>query len=93
MKKDIHPEYHQITVKCSTCGTKHTMGTTSKEVTIDVCSSCHPFYTGNRSNMKSTGRVERFNRMFGEANVKKPAPKKKPTPTNKPTTVKKPVKK
>ena len=70
MKKDIHPEYQQLEVKCSTCGTKHTIGTTSKEVSIDVCSSCHPFYTGNRSNMKSTGRVERFNRMFGNKTVK-----------------------
>ena len=70
MKKDIHPEYQQLNAKCSTCGTEHTFGTTSKEVSIDVCSSCHPFYTGNRSNMKSTGRVERFNRMFGNKTTK-----------------------
>ena len=64
MKKDIHPEQNTITVKCSTCDTEHTIQCTTKNVSVDVCSSCHAFYTGNSSAVKSTGRVERFNRMF-----------------------------
>jgi len=65
MKKEIHPELNELTVKCSTCGTEHKFESTVKAVSVDVCSSCHAFYTGNSSSVKSTGRVERFNRMFG----------------------------
>lgn len=70
MKKDIHPEKHEVTVKCSTCDTEHKMLSTSKNISVDVCSSCHAFYTGNSSAVKSTGRVERFNRMLGKKDEK-----------------------
>ena len=62
MKSGIHPELNSITSVCSTCNTKHELLTTSKEVTIDVCSGCHAFYTGDNSVAKATGRIERFNR-------------------------------
>ncbi len=71
MKKEIHPEYNTIDVKCITCGNEHKVGTTAKEISIDTCSKCHPFYQGTTSSMKSTGRVERFNRMFGDKTNKK----------------------
>ncbi len=70
MKKEIHPELKDVTVKCSTCDTEHTMKSTSSNISVDVCSSCHAFYTGNSSAVKSTGRVERFNRMFGKKEAK-----------------------
>ncbi|CAM9111659.1 50S ribosomal protein L31 [Mycoplasma todarodis] len=67
MKKDIHPEYKVIEVACITCSAKHQIGTTAKSISIDACSECHPFYKGTNTSLKSTGRVERFNRMFGNA--------------------------
>lgn len=62
MKKDIHPQLNNIDVECSTCSKKHSLLTTASEVTIDVCSGCHSFYTGDTSVAKATGRIERFNR-------------------------------
>ena len=71
MKKDIHPEYNTITAKCQTCNNEHQVGTVAKEITIDVCSKCHPFYTGNTQSTKATGRVERFKRMAEATKNKK----------------------
>lgn len=62
MKKGIHPTLNKIEVECSTCGKKHDLLTTAKEITIDVCSGCHAFYTGDSSIAKATGRIERFKR-------------------------------
>lgn len=62
MKKDIHPKAEQINIKCSTCAFEHSFVTTNSAATIDVCSNCHAFYTGDRSKVKATGRIERFNR-------------------------------
>lgn len=62
VKKDIHPNFEIKEVACSTCSTKHAFGTTATKLNVDVCSSCHAFYTGDRSKVKSTGRIERFNR-------------------------------
>lgn len=62
MKQGIHPELHEIKVVCSTCNTNHELLSTSKDVTIDVCSGCHAFFTGDNSVVKATGRIERFNR-------------------------------
>ena len=70
MKKDIHPQLNRIEVECSTCSKKHELLTTSKEVTIDVCSGCHAFYTGDNSVAKATGRIERFNRRASAAKTK-----------------------
>jgi large subunit ribosomal protein L31 len=71
MKPGIHPEYNDIQVTCS-CGsvftTKSTMG---KPLTIEVCSACHPFYTGKQKIVDTAGRVEKFNQKFG--NLRKSA--------------------
>ncbi|TNK93551.1 50S ribosomal protein L31, partial [Mycoplasmopsis pullorum] len=56
MKKDIHPAYHKVEVTCSTCQKSFTFGSTKKQFSVDVCSGCHPVYTGNRAQAKATGR-------------------------------------
>ena len=61
MKTDIHPHYDTIKVVCSCGHTFDTRSTTTKdELHLDVCSSCHPFYTGKQKIMDSAGRVEKF---------------------------------
>ncbi len=62
MKKDIHPKSELLIIKCSTCNTNHQLLTTSSDVTIDVCSSCHAYFTGDSSIVRAAGRIERFNR-------------------------------
>jgi len=59
MKKDIHPEYFDCTVTCS-CGNKFKTRSTKKELKVEICSNCHPFYTGKQKLVDSGGRVERF---------------------------------
>ena len=68
MKKDIHPSYVDTTVTC-TCGNTFTTRSTqtSGEIRTDVCSACHPFYTGKQKLMDSGGRVERFQRRLEKA--------------------------
>lgn len=67
MKADIHPQYHPITVKCS-CGYEFVTGSALPEesLSIEVCSSCHPFYTGKQKIIDTAGRVDSFNRRFGK---------------------------
>jgi large subunit ribosomal protein L31 len=65
MKPDIHPQYNEIKVICS-CGNEFTTKSTlSQELHIDVCSSCHPFYTGKQKIVDSAGRVDKFRRKYG----------------------------
>jgi len=65
MKKDIHPTYAAITATC-TCGNTLSLNTTlGKDLHIDVCSQCHPFYTGQQKMLDTGGRVDRFNKRFG----------------------------
>ena len=64
MKDKIHPKYfNDATVVCS-CGNTFTTGSTRKELKVEVCSQCHPFYTGERRVLDTTGRVERFKRRY-----------------------------
>lgn len=65
MKKGIHPEYQQTTVTCVNCGEKFEVGSTSKEIRVEVCSKCHPFYTGKETYTQAAGRVERFKQRYG----------------------------
>jgi large subunit ribosomal protein L31 len=60
MRSDIHPSYHQAQVVCGSCGTTFTVGSTRKELRVDVCSNCHPFYTGRQTIVDTAGQVERF---------------------------------
>ena len=48
MKKDIHPDVYQITVTCASCGTEFSTHSTKKDIKVDTCSNCHPFYTGRQ---------------------------------------------
>ena len=65
MKKDIHPKYYQCKVICTSCGSEFTTGSTLKEIKIDTCSNCHPFYTGRQRFAQAQGRVEKFNKKYG----------------------------
>lgn len=65
MKADIHPNYTEINVACS-CGNKFkTRSTASKDLHIEVCSECHPFYTGKQKIVDTAGRVEKFRQKYG----------------------------
>ena len=64
MKADIHPEYATATVHCA-CGNTWQTRSTVAELHLDICSNCHPFYTGKQKLLDSAGRVERFNRKYG----------------------------
>ncbi len=57
-----HPETHLLEVTCASCGAVHTVRSTATRLTLDVCSSCHPAYTGRQRAAASGGRIERFNR-------------------------------
>ncbi len=65
MKPDIHPEYSEITVTCS-CGHEFiTKSTLKEDLHIEVCSACHPFYTGKQKIVDTAGRVDKFRRKYG----------------------------
>ncbi|MGH1462260.1 MAG: 50S ribosomal protein L31 [Neptuniibacter sp.] len=70
MKAGIHPEYKEITASCS-CGNIIKTNSTGKDLHLDVCSSCHPFYTGKQKEATSGGRIDRFNKRFGGRGLKK----------------------
>ena len=62
MKPKIHPKFQQASVKCGSCGTTFEIGSTRSELRVDVCNSCHPFFTGKQMIMDTAGQVERFQR-------------------------------
>ena len=64
MKAGIHPEYKEATIKCG-CGNVIKVGSTKENMSVEVCSKCHPFYTGKQGKAKKTGTVEKFNRKYG----------------------------
>ena len=64
MKKDIHPKYMDCTVKCG-CGASFQTRSTVPSIKIEICSSCHPFFTGTQKMVDSLGRVDRFTKTFG----------------------------
>jgi large subunit ribosomal protein L31 len=68
MKKDIHPEYVECTVICA-CGNTFKTRSTKKEIRTEICSQCHPFFTGKQKFVDSAGRVEKFKKKY--ANLKK----------------------
>ncbi|MBW1667397.1 MAG: 50S ribosomal protein L31 [Deltaproteobacteria bacterium] len=67
MKKGIHPEYHKAIVHCA-CGNEFETGSTLKEIKVEICSKCHPFFTGKQKLVDSTGRVEKFRNKYARAN-------------------------
>jgi large subunit ribosomal protein L31 len=80
MKEQIHPEYFDATVYCGGCGTNFTVGSTVREIRVNVCSACHPFYSGKQKLVDAEGRVDRFKKRYakfqsGGATAKAPAAK------------------
>ena len=66
MKAGIHPDYQQTTIRCA-CGNVIETGSTKKDIRVEVCSKCHPFYTGQQRFVDTEGRVERFQRRYGDS--------------------------
>lgn len=64
MKKEIHPAYGQAVVRCA-CGETFVTGSTKKELSVEICSKCHPFYTGKQKLVDSGGRVDKFKKRYG----------------------------
>jgi large subunit ribosomal protein L31 len=70
MKEKLHPTYyHQASVTC-VCGNTFQTGSTQKEVRVDICSNCHPFYTGKQKLMDTEGRIDRFRKKYAAVPVK-----------------------
>jgi large subunit ribosomal protein L31 len=65
MKPEIHPEYNEISVTCSCGNSFKTRSTVGQDLTVEVCSSCHPFFTGKQKIVDSGGRLDRFRRKYG----------------------------
>jgi len=69
MKTDIHPKFKQTTVRCA-CGSEFVTGSTQDNIRVEICSKCHPFFTGKQKLVDTAGRVERFRRKY--AHLQKP---------------------
>ncbi|MBM3307411.1 MAG: 50S ribosomal protein L31 [Candidatus Eisenbacteria bacterium] len=65
MKKEIHPKYQEATVTC-VCGNQFKTRSTLKEIKVEICAACHPFFTGQQKLVDSAGRVERFVKKYGK---------------------------
>ncbi len=66
MKEGIHPKYYEAKVICG-CGNTFTTGSTVPELHVDVCSKCHPFFTGRQRDVQAGGRIEKFNKRYGRS--------------------------
>jgi len=67
MKKDIHPKYGKATISCA-CGNSFETGSTKKNMKVEICSACHPLFTGKQKIIDTAGRVERFNKKYNLTN-------------------------
>ena len=65
MKRDIHPKYEVLTVQCA-CGNAWQTRSTSTSIHVEICSKCHPYFTGRQKLLDTAGRVERFRRRYGK---------------------------
>ena len=65
MKADIHPTYQEVNVVCA-CGETFTTRSTRKDIRLDICSKCHPFFTGKQKIMDTEGRVEKFKKKYAK---------------------------
>lgn len=63
MKEKIHPEYHKVTATCA-CGATYDIGSTKKTIRVDICSACHPLFTGKEKLLDAEGRVEKFKKKY-----------------------------
>ena len=71
MQKDIHPKFNIATKATCACGAVFLVGSTMPEIKMEICSQCHPFFTGNEKIMDTAGRVERFNKKRAASSAKK----------------------
>tara|TARA_B100002051_G_C16204714_1_gene378319 strand:+ start:149 stop:370 length:222 start_codon:yes stop_codon:yes gene_type:complete len=67
MQKDIHPKYERIQVNCSCGNSFETRSTLCKDLSVEICAKCHPFYTGQQKMVDTAGRVERFRKKYAKA--------------------------
>ncbi len=70
MKTEIHPQYQEVQVHCA-CGETWVTRSTKKELRVEICSKCHPFFTGKQKLVDSAGRIDRFNQRYAKREVKK----------------------
>lgn len=77
MREKIHPDYKECAVRCACGNTFKTRSTAGATLQVDICSSCHPFFSGKQKFVDAAGRVEKFQRKFGGEYFKKPAAAKK----------------
>jgi len=71
MKKDIHPKYNDKAKVTCACGATFTVGSTMDEMNVEICSQCHPFYTGNEKVLDTAGRVDKFKKRVAASKAKK----------------------
>ena len=64
MREGIHPDYQQATVTCN-CGNTFVTGSTKSDIHVEICSACHPFYTGQQKAVSARGRIDKFNKKYG----------------------------
>ncbi len=72
MKPDIHPEYHKIKATCA-CGNEVELGSVLTEMKVEICSACHPFFTGKQKLIDTAGRIEKFKKKYAKHLAKKEA--------------------
>ena len=72
LKAGIHPELHEVIASCA-CGATHKTRSTRKKISVEICSECHPFFTGKQKMVDTAGRIERFNRKYGKLSAEKKA--------------------
>lgn len=93
MKKDIHPKYHQASVSCA-CGNSFQVGSTMEKISVEICSVCHPFYTGKQKLIDTAGMVDKFKeRMQKGKTMKEKSVKAKKAKKSETAKVKKEIKK
>ncbi len=70
MKKDFHPELHEVTARCA-CGYALRTSSTDSDLSVSICSNCHPFYTGSQRVIDTAGRIEKFDKRYNKQDKKK----------------------
>lgn len=65
MKPDIHPQYHKIKAVCA-CGNEVELGSVNEEIKVEICSACHPFFTGKQKLVDTAGRIEKFKKKYAK---------------------------
>jgi large subunit ribosomal protein L31 len=69
MKNEIHPKYSETVIKCA-CGNTLEVGSTKTDISVEICSKCHPFFTGKQKLVDTAGRIERFHKKYEKYNKK-----------------------